>query len=101
MRIVEIFNSIALFLSPAIGARDRVVAIFKLEELYDSLSPVLSCHPFPLHLITHLAYPVKMGLSGERSGSLLYVSRGSGTWGPPIRVLAPPEVTVIDLLPSS
>jgi predicted MPP superfamily phosphohydrolase len=30
---------------------------------------------------------------------LLYVSRGSGTWGPPIRFLAPPEVTVIDLVP--
>jgi predicted MPP superfamily phosphohydrolase len=28
----------------------------------------------------------------------VYVSRGSGTWGPPIRFLAPPEVTVIDLV---
>ncbi len=27
-------------------------------------------------------------------GSLLHVSRGTGTWGPPIRFLAPPEVTV-------
>jgi hypothetical protein len=27
------------------------------------------------------------------------VSRGSGTWGPPMRVLAPPEVTIIDLVP--
>jgi uncharacterized protein len=55
---------------------------------------------FPFNLITHLAYPVKMGLSEAGAGSLLYVSRGSGTWGPPIRVLAPPEVTVIDLLPA-
>ena len=55
---------------------------------------------FPFNLITHLAYPVKMGLSGAGPGSLLYVSRGSGTWGPPLRVLAPPEVTVIDLLPA-
>ncbi|HJV33734.1 metallophosphoesterase [Geomonas sp.] len=53
---------------------------------------------FPFNLITHLAYPVKMGLSGA-GGSLLYVSRGTGTWGPPARVLAPPEITVIDLLP--
>ena len=52
---------------------------------------------FPFNLITHLAYPVKMGLSRLGAGSLLYVSRGSGTWGPPMRVLAPPEVTVIDL----
>jgi uncharacterized protein len=56
---------------------------------------------FPFNLITHLFYPVKMGLSGDGSGSRLYVSRGSGTWGPPIRVLAPPEVTVIDLLPTT
>ena len=55
---------------------------------------------FPFNLITHLVYPVKMGLSEEEPGSLLYVSRGSGTWGPPIRFLAPPEVTVIDLLSS-
>jgi hypothetical protein len=26
------------------------------------------------------------------------VSRGSGTWGPPIRFLAPPEVTVYELI---
>jgi predicted MPP superfamily phosphohydrolase len=32
-------------------------------------------------------------------GSRLYVSRGTGTWGPPIRFLAPPELTVIDLEP--
>ncbi|HJV65018.1 MAG TPA: metallophosphoesterase [Geomonas sp.] len=55
---------------------------------------------FPFNLITHLAYPVKMGLSQTGGGSLLYVSRGTGTWGPPARVLAPPEITVIDLLPS-
>lgn len=56
---------------------------------------------FPFNLITHLVYPAKMGLSDAGSGSLLYVSRGTGTWGPPLRVLAPPEVTVIDLLPAS
>jgi predicted MPP superfamily phosphohydrolase len=26
------------------------------------------------------------------------VSRGSGTWGPPLRFLSPPEVTIIDLV---
>ena len=56
---------------------------------------------FPFNLVTHLAYPVKMGLSEAVGGSLLYVSRGTGTWGPPIRFLAPPEITVIDLLPSA
>jgi len=52
---------------------------------------------FPFNLLTHLFYPVKMGYSRYPSGSSLYVSRGTGTWGPPIRFLAPPEVTVIEL----
>jgi predicted MPP superfamily phosphohydrolase len=52
---------------------------------------------FPFNLLTHLFYPVKMGYSRYPSGSSLYVSRGTGTWGPPIRFLAPPEITVIEL----
>jgi uncharacterized protein len=52
---------------------------------------------FPFNLLTHLFYPVKMGYSLQPQGSSLYVSRGTGTWGPPIRFLAPPEVTVIEL----
>jgi predicted MPP superfamily phosphohydrolase len=52
---------------------------------------------FPFNLATHLFYPVKMGFSLQPQGSALYVSRGTGTWGPPIRFLAPPEVTVIEL----
>jgi predicted MPP superfamily phosphohydrolase len=41
--------------------------------------------------------------AGEvRAGrSLLYVSRGTGTWGPPLRFLAPPEVTLIELVPET
>jgi len=53
---------------------------------------------FPFSVITHLFYPVKMGYSRPSMTSSLYVSRGSGTWGPPIRFLAPPEVTVIELV---
>jgi len=30
-------------------------------------------------------------------GSVVYTSRGTGTWGPPIRFLASPEVTVIEV----
>jgi uncharacterized protein len=52
---------------------------------------------FPFNILTHLFYPVKMGYSLLPQGSALYVSRGTGTWGPPIRFLAPPEVTVIEL----
>jgi uncharacterized protein len=52
---------------------------------------------FPFNLLTHLSYPVRMGLTRLSQGSFLYVSRGTGTWGPPIRLLAPPEVTVVEL----
>jgi len=53
---------------------------------------------FPFNLVTRLFYPVRMGYSHYPQGSSLYVSRGTGTWGPPIRFLAPPEVTVIELV---
>jgi len=54
---------------------------------------------FPWTLIVRLVHPQLAGLYDLPSGSSLYVSRGSGTWGPPIRFLAPPEVTILDLLP--
>lgn len=53
---------------------------------------------FPFSILTWLYYPVQSGFKTLGSNSLLYVSRGAGTWGPPIRVLAPPEVAVIDLV---
>ncbi|MHC1698174.1 MAG: metallophosphoesterase [Geobacteraceae bacterium] len=53
---------------------------------------------YPFRLVTHLFYPVQTGLSRIFDTCYLYVSRGTGTWGPPIRFLAPPEVTVIELV---
>ena len=52
---------------------------------------------FPFSLLTKIYYPKDAGLL-RVNGGILYVSRGSGTWGPPIRFLAPPEVTVIDIV---
>jgi len=53
---------------------------------------------FPFNLITRLFFPYHTGLIPLSHGSQLYVSRGSGTWGPPIRFLSPPEVTIIKLV---
>jgi predicted MPP superfamily phosphohydrolase len=53
---------------------------------------------FPFKLLTHLYYPVVAGHSSLSEHSHLYVSRGTGTWGPPIRFLSTPEVTVIELV---
>jgi uncharacterized protein len=52
---------------------------------------------FPFSILTWLYYPVQAGLANVGGGSALYISRGTGTWGPPMRVLSPPEVTVIDI----
>ncbi len=55
---------------------------------------------FPLHLITSRIYPFFAGYYEIQKGSAIYVSRGTGTWGPPIRILAPPEITLIELTSS-
>ncbi len=54
---------------------------------------------FPFNFLVGLFYPMDDGLYELAGGGYLYTSRGTGTWGPPVRVLSPPEVTVIDLLP--
>jgi predicted MPP superfamily phosphohydrolase len=53
---------------------------------------------FPFRLIVRLFYPLVGGLY-HLPDSSVYVSRGTGTWGPPIRFLAPPEITIIDVVP--
>ncbi len=53
---------------------------------------------FPISLLTMFYYQVHTGLARLPNDSHLYVSRGSGTSGPPIRILSPPEVTVIDII---
>jgi predicted MPP superfamily phosphohydrolase len=51
---------------------------------------------FPFHGIVVLAQPVVSGL--HRFGDTqLYVTRGTGFWGPPVRVGAPPEITMVHL----
>jgi len=56
---------------------------------------------FPFNLVTGLVYPAKTGLSQVGHETWLYVNRGIGTWGPPIRFLAAPELTVIELRPGT
>ncbi|MEK6527758.1 MAG: metallophosphoesterase [Nitrospirota bacterium] len=53
---------------------------------------------FPFSLITKFYYAANAGYSSLTNNSHLYVSRGAGTWGPPIRFLSPPEITVIDVV---
>lgn len=55
---------------------------------------------FPFSLLIKLFYPMVEGLSPMGANGHLYLSRGTGTWGPPVRILAAPEITVFDLLPA-
>ncbi|HOI72597.1 MAG TPA: metallophosphoesterase [Syntrophales bacterium] len=54
---------------------------------------------FPFSFFTRMAFSHHAGDYRLPGGGLLHVSRGTGTWGPPMRFLAPPEITVIDLVP--
>jgi len=55
---------------------------------------------FPFNLITGMVYPLQDGLYHLDADSILYTSRGTGCWGPPMRLFSPPEITVIDIVAS-
>ncbi|MEW6615251.1 MAG: metallophosphoesterase [Thermodesulfobacteriota bacterium] len=74
---------------------------FRENALFMPIDLQLSGHThkgqlFPFNLITHIFFPLQGGLF-EVNGRKLYASRGTGTWGPPLRFLSPPEIVVIRL----
>jgi uncharacterized protein len=52
---------------------------------------------FPFNWFVRQQYPHLKGLF-QQDGHHLYVTAGAGTWGPPLRVGARPEVVIIDLI---
>ncbi|MGX9874145.1 metallophosphoesterase [Streptomyces cellulosae] len=93
----------------ALGDRDRTRACVLLAhqpvQIHDAVDHgvdlQLSGHThggqlWPGNLIARSANPTVAGL--DRYGDTqLYVSRGAGAWGPPTRVGAPSDITVIEL----
>ncbi|MGC5038343.1 metallophosphoesterase [Streptomyces sp. DT190] len=93
----------------ALGDRDRARACVLLAhqpvQIHDAVDHgvdlQLSGHThggqlWPGNLVASGANPTLAGL--ERYGDTqLYVSRGAGAWGPPTRVGAPSDITVIEL----
>jgi hypothetical protein len=55
---------------------------------------------FPFGFLTRLAQPFLSGLH-RRGESQIYVSSGTGYWGPPMRIAAPAEITLIELNPDA
>lgn len=51
---------------------------------------------FPFSLLVKLVFPYNNGLY-EYNGTYLYVSQGTGTWGPPMRLGSKNEITLIKL----
>lgn len=88
--------------------RDKFTLLLKHRPVVDktaigSFDLQLSGHShkgqiFPFSIATRLYYTVDAGLMKLPNNTFMYASRGTGTWGPPIRFLAPPEVTVIELV---
>lgn len=54
---------------------------------------------FPFGFFVYLTHGGPGGLSENANGNLKFVSRGVGTWGPPIRIGAPPEIGLIEVGP--
>jgi predicted MPP superfamily phosphohydrolase len=50
----------------------------------------------PFNLLVGLQQPVVAGL-GTVGGTQVYVTRGAGFWGPPVRFGAPPDISVVEL----
>lgn len=52
---------------------------------------------WPFTFLVRLDQPVVHGLSRHGERTQLYTSRGTGFWGPPFRIFAPSEITVLTL----
>jgi predicted MPP superfamily phosphohydrolase len=54
---------------------------------------------WPFNFLVRIDQPVVHGLSRHGERTQLYTSRGAGFWGPPFRVFAPSEITLLTLRP--
>ena len=54
---------------------------------------------FPFVILVKIVNWYLAGMYELENGAKLYVSRGTGSWGPPVRFGATPEITLIELRP--
>lgn len=52
---------------------------------------------WPFHYLVRVDQPAVHGLSRHSDRTQLYTSRGAGFWGPPLRIFAPSEITLLTL----
>ncbi len=56
---------------------------------------------FPFGFLVMLQQPFLAGLHAVTATKQIFVSRGTGYWGPPVRVFAPSEISVLTLKPAT
>lgn len=76
-----------------------------IEEVPSSVDLVLSGHThggqiIPFNLLVRLQQPYVRGLHQHNMNTQIYVNKGTGFWGPPMRLGASSEITKIKLLSS-
>lgn len=54
---------------------------------------------FPFHILTKIHNKYLAGMYDMENDAKIYVTSGSGQWGPQMRFLAPSEITLINILP--
>ncbi|GHJ47747.1 metallophosphoesterase [Catellatospora sp. TT07R-123] len=52
---------------------------------------------WPFHYLVRVDQPAVQGLTRHGERTQMYTSRGTGFWGPPFRVFAPSEITLLTL----
>ncbi len=52
---------------------------------------------WPFHYLVRIDQPALQGLTRHGPATQLYTTRGSGFWGPPFRVFAPSEISLLTL----
>ena len=55
---------------------------------------------WPFTIFVRLRFPYLRGLYALPGGGSIYVSEGTGTWGPPMRVCTQAEITLVELVPA-
>lgn len=76
-----------------------------IDEIKDSVDLMLSGHThggqlFPFRFLVKLQQPYISGLHQHNKELQIYVNKGTGFWGPPMRLGACSEITEITLVPS-
>jgi len=56
---------------------------------------------FPFGFLVMMDQPFLAGLHDIDETRQIFVSRGTGYWGPPVRVFAPSEITHLTIRPKS